>query len=147
MATLRDNRKLAAVTRETQEEHPRNGQSLNTSVPRIKEEYITQVSEEIEGRVTKNCSRSSAGRSPAFWVLCLKKGTFSWTHRYEHTPEPFREHSRTQTWKARSQWGSFSRWSSSWNGNFRLTVPSFNWVRPRRNPSHQYDSTYSWHWK
>ena len=34
------------------EEHPRNGPSRNTSVPRI-EEYITHVSEEIEGRVTK----------------------------------------------------------------------------------------------
>ena len=53
MATLRNKRKLAAVTRETQEENPRNGQSRNTSVPRINEEYITQVSEEIEGRITK----------------------------------------------------------------------------------------------
>ena len=56
MAPLRNKRKLAAVTRETQEEHPRNGQSRNTSVPRINEEYITQVSEEIEGRVTKKLS-------------------------------------------------------------------------------------------
>ena len=52
MPTLRNKRKLAAVTRETQEEHPRNGQSRNTFVPRINEEYITQISEEIESRVT-----------------------------------------------------------------------------------------------
>ena len=57
MATLRNKRKLAAVTRETQEENPRNGQSRNTSVPRINEEYITQVSEEIEGRITKKMSQ------------------------------------------------------------------------------------------
>ena len=57
MATLRNKGKLAAVTRETQEEHPRDGQSRNTSVPRINEEYITQVSEEIEGRVTKKLSQ------------------------------------------------------------------------------------------
>ena len=57
MASLRNKRKLAAVTRETQEEHPRNGQSRNTSVPWINEEYITQVSEEIEGRVTKKLSQ------------------------------------------------------------------------------------------
>ena len=57
MATLINKRKLAAVTRETQEENPRNGQSRNTSVPRINEEYITQVSEEIEGRVTKKVSQ------------------------------------------------------------------------------------------
>ena len=57
MPTLRNKRKLAAVTRETQEEYPRNGQSRNTSVPRINEEYITQVSEEIESRVTKKLSQ------------------------------------------------------------------------------------------
>ena len=45
------------VTRETQEEHPRNGQSRNTSVSRNNEEYITQVSEEIEGRVTRKLSQ------------------------------------------------------------------------------------------
>ena len=57
MATLRNKRKLAAVTRETQEENPRNGQSRNTSVPRINEEYITQIFEQIEGRVTKKLSQ------------------------------------------------------------------------------------------
>ena len=49
---------LAAVTRETtQEENPRNGQSRNTSVPRINEEYIPQVSEVIEVRVSKKLSQ------------------------------------------------------------------------------------------
>ena len=57
MATLRNKRKLAAVTKETQEENPSNGQSRNTSVPSINEEYITQVSEEIEGRVSKKLSQ------------------------------------------------------------------------------------------
>ena len=57
MATLRNKRKLTAVTRETQEENPGNGQSRNTSVPRINEEYIAQVSEEIEGRLTKKLSQ------------------------------------------------------------------------------------------
>ena len=57
MATLRNKRKFAAVTRETQEEHCRNGQSGNTSVARINEEHITQVFDEIEGRVTKKRSQ------------------------------------------------------------------------------------------
>ena len=57
MATLGNKRKLAAVTGEKQEEHPRNGQSRNTSVPRVNEENITQVSEEIDGRVTKKLSQ------------------------------------------------------------------------------------------
>ena len=57
MATLRNKRKLAAVTRETQEEHLRNGQSRNTSITRINEEYITKFFEEIEGRVTRKLSQ------------------------------------------------------------------------------------------
>ena len=57
MSTLRNKRKLAAVTREIQDENPRNGQSRNTSVPRINEDYLTQLSEEIEGTITKKLSR------------------------------------------------------------------------------------------
>ena len=57
MATLRNKRKLSAVTTETKEEHPRNGQTRNTSVPRINEEYITRVSEKIEGRITRRLSQ------------------------------------------------------------------------------------------
>ena len=57
MATLRNKRKFAAVTREIDEEDLRNGQSRNTSLPRFNEEYITQVSEQIEGRVVKKLSQ------------------------------------------------------------------------------------------
>ena len=56
MATLRNKRKLAAVSRETQK-YPRNSQSQSSSAPGITEEYIAQVSEEIEGRVTKKLSQ------------------------------------------------------------------------------------------
>ena len=56
MATLRNKRKLAVVSRETQE-ITRNSQSQNTFVPGMTEEYITRVSEEIEGRVTKKLSQ------------------------------------------------------------------------------------------
>ena len=52
MATLTIKRKLAAVSRDTQE-NARNGQSQSTFVLGMTEEYITQVFEEIGGRVTK----------------------------------------------------------------------------------------------
>ena len=52
MATLSNKRKLAAVSREIRE-NTRNSQSQNTLDPGMAEEYIAQVSEEIEGRVTK----------------------------------------------------------------------------------------------
>ena len=56
MATLRNKRKLAAVTTERQE-HPRNGQSRNTSGPCFNEQKTAQVSEKIENGVTKNMSQ------------------------------------------------------------------------------------------
>ena len=59
MATLRNKRKLADMARETQE-YPRNNQLQNSSAPRITEEYIAQVSEEIDGRVTNKLSQESS---------------------------------------------------------------------------------------
>ena len=57
MATLRNKRKLATLNKENCEEHPRNNLAQNSKVPRSQEDYITQVSEEIEGRVTKKLSQ------------------------------------------------------------------------------------------
>ena len=52
MAT-RNKKKLAAFNKENCEEHPRSNLEQNSNFPRSQEDYITQVSEEIEGRVTK----------------------------------------------------------------------------------------------
>ena len=56
MATLRNKRKLAAVSRETPES-TRSGRVPNVLDPELTQEYISQVSEEIEGRVTKKLSK------------------------------------------------------------------------------------------
>ena len=56
MAT-RNKRKLAALNKENCEEHPRSNLVQNSNVPRSQEDYITQVSVEIEGRVTKKMSQ------------------------------------------------------------------------------------------
>ena len=56
MAT-RNKRKLAAINKENCEEHPRINLTKNSNVPRFQEDYITQVSEEIEGRVAKKLSQ------------------------------------------------------------------------------------------
>ena len=56
LATLRNKRKLASVSRETPE-NTRNTQSPNKIDPEMAQEYISQVSEEIEGRVTKKLSK------------------------------------------------------------------------------------------
>ena len=50
--TTQNKRKLAALKKENCEEHPRSNLAKNSNVPRSQEDYITQVSEKIEGRVT-----------------------------------------------------------------------------------------------
>ena len=55
--TTRNQRKLAALHKENCEEHPRSNLAQNSNAPRSQEDYITQVSEEIEGRVTKRLSK------------------------------------------------------------------------------------------
>ena len=56
MATLRNKRKLAAVSRETTES-TRSGRTQNILDPELTQDYISQVSEEIEGRVTEKLSK------------------------------------------------------------------------------------------
>ena len=55
--TTRNKRNLAALNKENCEEHPRSNLAQNSSAPRSQENYLTHVSEEIEGRVTKRVSK------------------------------------------------------------------------------------------
>ena len=55
MATLRNKRKLAAVSRETPD-GTRSSRAQNALDPELTQDYISQVSE-IEGRVTKKLSK------------------------------------------------------------------------------------------
>ena len=56
MATLRNKRKLAAVSRETPKS-TRRGKTQNILDPELTQDYVSQVSEEIEGRVTEKLSK------------------------------------------------------------------------------------------
>ena len=55
--TTRNKKKLAALNKEICEEHPRSNLAQNSNAPGSHEDYITQFSEEIEGRVTKRLSK------------------------------------------------------------------------------------------
>ena len=57
IATLMNKIKLAAINRDNHEDLSRNNQARNTNSPTIKEDYITQVSQEIEGTVTRKLSQ------------------------------------------------------------------------------------------
>ena len=56
MARLRKKRKLAAASRETPE-GSKSSRAQNVLDPELTQNYISQVSEEIEGRVTKKLSK------------------------------------------------------------------------------------------
>ena len=56
MATLRNKRKLAAVSRETPD-GSRSSRGQTVLDPELTQDYISQVSEEIEGRVIKKLSK------------------------------------------------------------------------------------------
>ena len=63
MATLRNKRKLAAVLRETLESS-RSSRTQNVLDPELTQDYISQVFEEIEGRVTKKLSKEFSKTEP-----------------------------------------------------------------------------------
>ena len=55
--TTRNMRKLAALNKENCEDRPRSNLAQNSNAPTSQEDYITQVSEEIAGTVTKRLSK------------------------------------------------------------------------------------------
>ena len=55
--TTRNKRKLAALNKENREDHPRSNLAQSSSAPRSQEDYVTQVSEEFEGKVTERLSK------------------------------------------------------------------------------------------
>ena len=75
MATLRNKQKLEAVSRNAQES-AKNGQWQNIFVPGMTEEYISQVSEEKEGRFTKKLSQEFSRTESRFLGALSKLDEF-----------------------------------------------------------------------
>ena len=96
MASQRIVRKLAARTKETQETE-RNSQLQNTFVGGMTEEYITQSSEEIVGRVTEKLSEEFSRTESRVAGALPKPDEIRRTREYGHAPEPFRKQTRTVT--------------------------------------------------
>ena len=57
MENLGSKLNLAALNNENCEEHPRSNLVQNSNAPRSQEDYIIQVSEQIEGRGSKKLSK------------------------------------------------------------------------------------------
>ena len=96
MAMLWKKRKIAAMARETQE-YPRNNQSQNSAAPGIIEDYVVQVSEQIDGRVTKKLSQEFSRTKSRFLGALSKLDEFHLNPQMRTSQEPFREHSGTPT--------------------------------------------------
>ena len=126
MATLRKKRKLAAVSRETQESAT-NSQSQNTFVPGMTE-GITHVSKEIESKFTKKLSRSLAEQSFGCSVQNRRissdhASTDMLRNRSGNIPEQgFR--------KPGTHWRSFRERSLSQSGVLCSSSQQFSWLRP-----------------
>ena len=75
MAT-RNKRKLAALNKENCEEHPRSNLVQNSNFPSSQEDYKTQVSDEIEGRVTKKLSQEFSGTENRILVALARLDDF-----------------------------------------------------------------------
>ena len=129
--TTRNKRKLAPLNKENCEEHPRSNLAQKSSAPRSQEDYVTQVSEEIEGRVTKRLSKEfsrtenrilgALARLDDFLMNPLLPG-HSGT-----TPVPSRHALNTSQ-------GTNEEWSSSWSGPLPRSDDTKLW--PRRTPRH-----------
>ena len=85
IATLRSKRTLAAVSRETPE-HTRRNQSQNTFNPGMAEEYINQVSEEIEGSFTKNFFQEFSRTESRILAALSKLDEFLLNHKFRLVP-------------------------------------------------------------
>ena len=75
MAT-RNRKKLAALNKKNCEEHPRSNLAQNSNVPRSQEDYVTQVSEDIEGMVTKKLSQEFSRKENRILVALARLDDF-----------------------------------------------------------------------
>ena len=103
MATLRNKRKLAGLNKENCEELPRRYLAQNSNVPRSKEDYISQVSEEIEGRVTKNLSQEFSGTENRVLGTLSRLDDFLLNPLFQGTPELLRRRPGTHLVQARER--------------------------------------------
>ena len=129
--TTRNKRKLAALNKENCEEHPRSNLTQSSNAPRSQEDYITQVSEEIEGRVTRRLSKEFSrtenrilgdlARLDEFLMNPLLQGHSG------GLSEPIE-------YKPGNEWGRLPEWSSSWSRP--LPQPDYAKLWPSRGPWH-----------
>ena len=76
MANRINKRKLAALNKKNCQEHPRSNMAQKSNAPRSQEDYITQVFDEIEGRVTKKLSQEFTSTENSILVALSRLDDF-----------------------------------------------------------------------
>ena len=134
MAT-RKKRKLAALNKENCEEQPRSNLAQKSTAPRSQEDYITQVSEEIEGRVTKKLSQEFSRTENRKLGALASLDDFILNPLLQGHSGITRETSRNVFSINQGTNEDESQWPSSWNG------PAHLWPRglPRHSLKIKYD--------
>ena len=128
MAT-RNKRKLAALNKENCEEHPRSNLAQNSNVPRSQEDYITQVFEEIEGRVTQELSKEFSRTENRILGALARLDDFLMNPLLQGQSGALPERIK---YKPGNEWRRLPEWSSSWNGPLPQSGDTKLW--PRRWP-------------
>ena len=133
MATIRNKKKLALLDKENCDEHPRSNMTQNSNVPRSQEDYITQVSEEIEGRDAKKLSQEFTRRKKPH---SRRVSTSWWLSHEPANSGPLWNRSgdvSERIWhKPGNEWGRLPEWSPSWSRH--LPQPDDAKLWPRRWP-------------
>ena len=109
LATLRNRQKLAAHKKQNCEEHPRSNLAQNSNIPRSQQDHNTEISEEIENRVTKTCPNSLAGRRAIFLGARSCPDDFLLNPLTQATPEPLQRRPGTHYIQIREQMGTTPR--------------------------------------
>ena len=115
---MKNERKLAAVVGESQKDYLRKSQSTNTVIPIIRCDYIIQVLEEIERRLTVKLSLEFSRPASQFLGALSKLGDF------------------VLNWQAREQFGIVPETSQNSNRENQEQ----NGDRSQNDPRHEADT-------
>ena len=136
MATVRIKSKLAALNKENCVELPRRNLAQSSNVPRSQEDCISQVSEEIEGRVSKELSQEFSRTENCILGALASLDDFLMNPLIQGHSGTTSEMSRNAFSKYRpgNEWGWLLEWCSSWSRHLRQSDNTKLW--PRRPTWH-----------
>ena len=105
------------------------------------EDYITQVSEEIEGRVTKKLSQELSRTESRIFGVLSKLDEFLLNRTYGLAPEPFRKRLGTTTQKTGNPLGIVPRVTPIPKWSSLFVRPALQMTQTGRRPPIEIEST------